>query len=620
MSSLNKSTLPKSALPNFSGRKSELPASARDRKADPDGLRDGAVYPLDNSREALSQDELLELGEREVIIQHGLKAFFEVGEALMAIREKRLYRQSYDTFAEYCDQRWGFSDEHARRFMRGAETYTALLTPPMGGVLPTNERQVRPLAQLETDEEKQVAWQQAVDTAPGGKVTGAHVQSVVDGMKPRPPVTEPPDDGKTLYPVTPSDNPLVEHARQLALKAVGNSIEQLNSKISGREGHSSPAPNGFNVNFGGGYVLLNYGKPNESRPNFARDQVAVRLEVNRTDSDGQSSISERLYRFHAHKLLEWKLTQVSDEPVDDYVPEVEEVQADGGAALAIGGAELTVGATVWTKSGHTGKVLSINGRIVVVETVNGTKPYDAASLIVVEGDEEEAGTPTGESIENFVEQTYEFASAEVKQQIIDEHYQQKAAEREARRQEMEARRSAALSTPLPTGKYRCLVIDPPWPVQKIEREVRPNQDEHLDYPTMSLEDIQALPIRDLADEGGCHLYLWTTQKFLPAALLMVSAWDFEYQCVMPWVKPSGMTPYSWMYNVEFVVFARRGGLALLQNGLKLSIEAASEGHSVKPDAFYQKVLKASPEPRLDMFARRERDGFAVWGDEVEQAS
>lgn len=192
----------------------------------------------------------------------------------------------------------------------------------------------------------------------------------------------------------------------------------------------------------------------------------------------------------------------------------------------------------------------------------------------------------------------------------------KTLEEHHRRLAMEQRRATAAQTLLPEGQYRCIVIDPPWPVEKIEREVRPRQGVTLDYPTMTLEDIQALPVTKLAAEAGCHLYLWTTQKFLPAALKLVEAWDFNYQCLMTWVKPTGMTPYTWMYNTEHVIFARRGNLPLEQNGLKLSFEAASAGHSVKPDVFYERVLKASSGPRLDMFARRVHEGFEAWGDEI----
>jgi len=181
---------------------------------------------------------------------------------------------------------------------------------------------------------------------------------------------------------------------------------------------------------------------------------------------------------------------------------------------------------------------------------------------------------------------------------------------------MDERRARAAATPLPMGKYRCIVIDPPWPVEKIEREVRPNQGQHLPYPTMTLEAIAALPIADYAMDDGCHLYLWTTQKHLPDALHLMAGWGFNYQCVLTWVKPSGMTPYSWMYNTELVLFGRRGSLPLERNGLKLSFEAPSIEHSAKPDVFYSRVLEASPAPRLDMFARQKRNGFTAWGDEV----
>lgn len=171
--------------------------------------------------------------------------------------------------------------------------------------------------------------------------------------------------------------------------------------------------------------------------------------------------------------------------------------------------------------------------------------------------------------------------------------------------------------PLPPNKYRCLVIDPPWPVKKIEREERPNQGIELDYPTMTLEQIEALPILDLADESGCHLYLWVTQKYLPVGLKLVEKWGFSYQCLMTWKKNVGITPYSWMYDTEHVIFARLGNLPLQQLGLRLSFEAAVNGHSVKPDVFFQdRVRLASPEPRLEMFARKQREGFEVWGNEV----
>ncbi len=172
--------------------------------------------------------------------------------------------------------------------------------------------------------------------------------------------------------------------------------------------------------------------------------------------------------------------------------------------------------------------------------------------------------------------------------------------------------------PPPAGKYHCIVIDPPWPMQKIERDERPNQGVTLDYPVMSLEDIADeahVPVRTLADDD-CHIYLWVTHKFLPAGLDLLKAWGFNYQCVMTWRKNVGITPFSWMYDTEHVLFGRRGDLKLTRLGMRLSFEAPVAGHSRKPDVFYERVTEASPGPRVEMFSRVYREGFTPWGNEV----
>lgn len=179
-----------------------------------------------------------------------------------------------------------------------------------------------------------------------------------------------------------------------------------------------------------------------------------------------------------------------------------------------------------------------------------------------------------------------------------------------------AEHSPGETPPLPDGRFRCVVIDPPWPMQKIEREVRPNQGTVLDYPVMSLEEIEALTIPGLADPEGCHVYLWVTHKFLPDGLRLLEAWGVRYQCTMTWVKNVGITPFSWMYDTEHVLFGRIGSLDLDRLGLRLSFSAPVTVHSAKPDMFYERVVEASPGPRLAMFERKERPGFVVWGNEV----
>lgn len=195
----------------------------------------------------------------------------------------------------------------------------------------------------------------------------------------------------------------------------------------------------------------------------------------------------------------------------------------------------------------------------------------------------------------------------------------KSSSKARRKKECRLEEEDVNPSPLPEGRYRCLVIDPPWSMQKIEREVRPNQGEGLDYPTLSLEEIDVQFgqfVEQLADPVGCHVYLWATHKYLPFALDMFERHDVKYQCLMTWVKNVGMTPYSWMYDTEHVLFGRVGNLQLSQLGLRLSFSAPVTKHSEKPDIFYERARQASPEPRLNLYARKPRKGFESWGNEA----
>ncbi len=99
-----------------------------------------------------------------------------------------------------------------------------------------------------------------------------------------------------------------------------------------------------------------------------------------------------------------------------------------------------------------------------------------------------------------------------------------------------------MAAELPEGKYRALVVDPPWPMQKILRNVRPNREQALDYPTLSLEQIQALDVAKLAFHEGCHIYLWTTQRFLPTAFEVSAALAKDFLDVPGRTCPTPVTP------------------------------------------------------------------------------
>lgn len=165
----------------------------------------------------------------------------------------------------------------------------------------------------------------------------------------------------------------------------------------------------------------------------------------------------------------------------------------------------------------------------------------------------------------------------------------------------------------PKGKYQTIVVDPPWQMEKIETDVRPNQT-GFDYPTMTEEELMDFPLQDMACDN-CHLYLWVTQKYMPLGLQLMEHWGFRYECLLTWVKNMGFPPFSWMYSTEHVLFGRKGSLPLLKMGKRLDFAAKRREHSRKPDEFYDLVKEVSPEPRIDVFSREERDGFDQFGNE-----
>lgn len=133
--------------------------------------------------ELLVESEYSELQQHEQVIEQGLKTFVDVGNALLAIRDKRLYRQDFGTFEEYCNDRWGFTDRRARMLMSAAEAVSNIQIGTIVPILPATESQARPLTKLEPELQATV-WQKAVETAPNGKVTAAHVETTVRTMLP----------------------------------------------------------------------------------------------------------------------------------------------------------------------------------------------------------------------------------------------------------------------------------------------------------------------------------------------------------------------------------------------------------------------------------------------------
>jgi N6-adenosine-specific RNA methylase IME4 len=186
-------------------------------------------------------------------------------------------------------------------------------------------------------------------------------------------------------------------------------------------------------------------------------------------------------------------------------------------------------------------------------------------------------------------------------------------------------------------RYGCIVADPPWQtaagraigdyVRAADGSqpfgVRGQRARKLAYPTMTLVEIMAC-VPPASDQA--NLYLWTTSGWLREAFDVVDAWGFQFSTVLVWAKNPIGGGLGGAYGIatEFCLFARRGSCVEegrvgrnWWNWRRPYDERGKPKHSAKPNEFYEMVEAVSPGPRLEMFARAPREGWDVWGNEVE---
>ena len=180
-------------------------------------------------------------------------------------------------------------------------------------------------------------------------------------------------------------------------------------------------------------------------------------------------------------------------------------------------------------------------------------------------------------------------------------------------------------------RYRTIVADPPWiypggfkqsvATSRTERSTPGTlMRREMPFQGMTLEEICALPVGDLADKAGCRCFLWTTNGFLRDAFDVLSAWGFQYGQTLVWHK---LNPSPWPTSVapnsaEFILVGSVGHPGRGDTWPTAVISASvPKGHSRKPECFLDLIEQVSPGPYLELFARRSRLGWHVWGNEVD---
>lgn len=172
------------------------------------------------------------------------------------------------------------------------------------------------------------------------------------------------------------------------------------------------------------------------------------------------------------------------------------------------------------------------------------------------------------------------------------------------------------------ARFSVILADPPWEFKVWSGEGKDRSaDNH--YKTDGMEGIKALPVPALAADN-CALFMWCVMPELPGALDVIKAWGFEYKTVaFTWMKqnPSGDGLFMGMgywtrANAELCLLATKGKPGRLHADVRQAILAPVMEHSRKPDDAHQRIERLLGGPYLELYARRERDGWLTWGNEL----
>lgn len=184
---------------------------------------------------------------------------------------------------------------------------------------------------------------------------------------------------------------------------------------------------------------------------------------------------------------------------------------------------------------------------------------------------------------------------------------------------------------LTPGKYGTIYADPPWSFKTwTEEAALASRGRATPYSTMSMEDIGALPVADLAAEDCC-LLMWFVWPTLPEALKIIEQWGFTYKtCGFSWMKADasqldmfrddldadmGLGYWS-RSNNESCLLATRGNPKRLNADVRQGIIEPRREHSRKPDCVYSRIERLVAGPYVELFSRTNRTGWDSWGRDV----
>ncbi len=177
-------------------------------------------------------------------------------------------------------------------------------------------------------------------------------------------------------------------------------------------------------------------------------------------------------------------------------------------------------------------------------------------------------------------------------------------------------------------KYDIIYADPPWDYRQSGGKHNSRGMAKQHYPTMSTEQISALPVQAIKTDTSI-LFIWATFPNIGEALKVITAWGFDYKtAAFVWVKKNkksntnfwGMGAYT-RANAEVCLIAisknTKAQQQVLRHDVHQIIEAAKEQHSKKPAVVRDKIIDLLGDiSRIELFARQQVEGWDCWGDDI----
>ena len=174
----------------------------------------------------------------------------------------------------------------------------------------------------------------------------------------------------------------------------------------------------------------------------------------------------------------------------------------------------------------------------------------------------------------------------------------------------------------PDEKYQIIYADPPWEMVRSfgghNWESGQRDRPILDYPTMPVEEIKALPVQGIAQKD-CNLYLWTTQKYLSKAFGVIDGWGFTPITTLIWCKQKGgFVGGAYFSNVEFLIYGRHGKANIKEKINTQWFNFPKGKHSEKPLAMRDMLCRVHGNlPRIELFARQQTPGWDSLGNDID---